>query len=170
MLQILNHLSGPSLDSLQYLCFSCTGKPGTDPSTLYAASPVQSRKGGSPPWNSWQYFSSHSPGCSWPPLLPRCTAGSQSALGSSQNQSQLIVQKFLELNIILMGHLNLCFLHLFFRQTAQMCPKLAIFIEVVVASQGEPAICYRELCGLLVCDLALEHTESCKLDIRKPGS
>lgn len=127
MLQILNHLSGPSLDSLQYLCFSCTGKPGTDPSTLYAASPVQSRKGGSPPWNCWQYFSSHSPGCSWPPLLPRCTAGSQSALGSSQNQSQLIVQKFLELNIILMGHLNLCFLHLFFRQTAQMCPKLAIF-------------------------------------------
>lgn len=51
-----------------------------------------------------------------------------------------------------------------------MCPKLTIFTKVVLASQGEPAICYRELCGLLVCDLALEFTELCKLNIRKAGS
>lgn len=43
MLQVLNHLHGPSLDSLQYVHVS-TGEPKTEPSFPGAVSPALSKE------------------------------------------------------------------------------------------------------------------------------
>lgn len=60
--QSLKHMYGPPLDSLLYICVSCTLKPRTGYRCSDETSSVLRRGRGSPPLNCWQKFFQYTPG------------------------------------------------------------------------------------------------------------